>query len=69
MQLKDIQPVQGGEVDHLQDEVLGHEVPGHVQHDPAPREPRRILDAQARHGGALARQRRGSQRVCGQELS
>ena len=62
---------------HLEDEVLRHEVPGDVEHHPAPAEPRRVRDPHRRHrdlavlgryGGVqqlLVRRLRVPQRVLG----
>ncbi len=45
--------MQGEQVDQAQDEVLGQEVPGHVQHEAAPAQPGVVLHACTRDARAL----------------
>jgi hypothetical protein len=60
VQVQHVQPVQGDHVDHLEDEVLRHEVPRDVEHHPAPAEPRRVRDPHRRHGDLATLGRYGS---------
>jgi hypothetical protein len=59
VEVQRVQPVQREYVDDLEDELLRHEVPGDVQHHPAPGELRRVHDPHGRDRDLAVRGRLG----------
>ena len=64
-----VELVQREQVDELLDELLGHEMPGNVEHHAAPGEARRVLDLDARDRPIHALHNRLPEDGRGQELA